>query len=264
MAYNNRVQQLWLTLKSIRKQFCKDVEVIVVDDGSDVDQLASKVVSNFKDMEIKTTLLQKEKKTWVNPCIPFNIGLREAKGDIIIIQSPECIHIGDVLGYVRRSLTSKNYLTFSCYSTSRHEHSKLGVLINTPDSLLEKEVLKIVSLFKSNGSANHASEDCWFNHPTFCPNQYHFLSAITRENLQDLGGFDERYGTGYCWDDNEFLWRVKQKGLCVQIVAPEHGFAIHQWHEKGALRGTCPEWYKNKAMFEEITKKSPTYHVSYL
>lgn len=35
--------------------------------------------------------------------------------------------------------------------------------------------------------------DCWYNHSVTNPKGYHFCSAITRKNLYDLGGFDERF-----------------------------------------------------------------------
>ena len=44
----------------------------------------------------------------------------------------------------------------------------------------------------------------------------------------DLGGFDERYGEGSSYDDDEFLHRVKLLGLNLKIVHDVIG--IHQWH----------------------------------
>jgi len=52
MSYFNRPSQLRLTLESIRSQQVEDVEVIIVDDGSDDEQSASRIAGVFDDLEI--------------------------------------------------------------------------------------------------------------------------------------------------------------------------------------------------------------------
>jgi GT2 family glycosyltransferase len=262
MAYHNRANQFWLTLKSIRRQN-QDVEIIVVDDGSDESQRASDVAIDFPELNIETIYLPKGERTWINPCIPFNIGFRKAKGETIVIQSPECLHIGNVLEYALRNRSESHYLAFSCYNLAEFTHAPLRDLRIFSDEVLNEQMKAMVSLEDASSDANTRRNDgCWFNHPVFCPKNYHFLSVLSKKNLDDLGGFDERYAEGYCWDDNEFLWRVKQMGLRVVTVPPTQGFVAHQWHTKGPLAGSCPEWHRNRRLFEEVTKKSKTYRVN--
>ena len=41
-----------------------------------------------------------------NPCIPYNIGIKAASGDIIVLQ-PEVMHIGDCLSFINDNLNEK-------------------------------------------------------------------------------------------------------------------------------------------------------------
>ena len=262
MAYHNRADQFWLTLMSIRRQK-QDVEIIVVDDGSDDNQRASDVAKGFPELNIEIIYLPKEKRTWVNPCIPFNIGIRRTKGEVIILQSPECLHVGNVLLYATRNRSESHYFAFSCYNLPEYPYAPLGNLKIFSDEVLDKKIKELVPLTDTSTDADTSrNAGCWFNHPVYCPKNYHFLSVISKRNLDDLGGFDERYAEGYCWDDNEFLWRVKQKGLHVVTIPPAQGFVAHQWHTKGLLSGGCPEWHRNRKLFEEVTKKSKIYQAN--
>lgn len=262
MAYRNRPQQLELTLKSIRRQGI-DVEIIIVDDGSILTEKADNVARKFPELDITVLYISEKERFWINPCVPFNVGIQKTKGDFIVLQSPECLHIGNVLEFSRRNISSGKYLCFSCYNLPKMSHGILHDFLSLSDSNLDEQIRVLVPLEDSSTDLNTRRGDgCWFNHPVYCPKNYHFLSVMSRENLEDLGGFDERYAEGYCWDDNEFLWRVRQKGLLVETVPPISGFVVHQWHSKGPVSGTCPEWYRNKNLFETVTKRSSTYKVN--
>jgi GT2 family glycosyltransferase len=69
----------------------------------------------------------------------------------------------------------------------------------------------------------------WYNHSIYNPGRFHFCSAIMREDLYDLGGFDERYAHGLGFDDNEFLNRILKKGMDVQMI--DDPFVVHQHHD---------------------------------
>jgi glycosyltransferase involved in cell wall biosynthesis len=65
-----------------------DIEIIIVDDGSD-----EKI--NFPDYRV---IRLDRNSEWRGPCIAYNIGFAEATGDIIMINSYECVHRGNVTG----------------------------------------------------------------------------------------------------------------------------------------------------------------------
>jgi GT2 family glycosyltransferase len=220
MAYYNRRRQFIQTLESILKySMQKDIELIVVDDASKESERLEDIVSFIS--WVKLIRLEPEYKSWTNPCIAYNVGFKEVKGNKVIIQNPECVHVGNILEYVENNLTDENYLTFSCLAVNE------------------------------NGTWKG-----WYNHPTIKPTNLHFCSAITKKNLDLLGGFDERFAHGLAYDDNEFLYRVKKSGLNVECI--EQPFVRHQYHSK-ADHFANPNYRelikRNKMIYENITLK---------
>lgn len=210
-AYYNRKDLFYKTLKSINGSSIKDIEVIAVDDCSSDEHRIEDLVSEFPFL--KVIRLEKENKWYVNPCIPYNIGFKEAKGDIIIIQNPECYHLDDVLSYVNKNLKKDDYFSFSCYSLTKENTDNIESVNKT--------------IFKNNG-ITHDGGDGWYNHNTYRPMGYHFCSAIYKSQLDELGGFDERYAEGIAFDDNELLVRIQKKGLNYKII--DEITVLHQWH----------------------------------
>lgn len=189
MSYYNRKQLLLNTLESFKQYDGIDYEVIVVDDASSDEHRLEDVPG------IKLIRVDPEDKTWVNPCIPFNMGFSYTIGDVVVLQNPECRHEGNILQYVMDNISDDNYLAFGC-----------------------------ISLNKDGSMA------MWYNHSVYRPCAYHFCSAITKKNLTELGGFDERYKDGTSYDDDEFILRVKRKGLNVMIV--DTPLVSHQCHHE--------------------------------
>lgn len=220
MAYYNRKEQFRQTFTSILKySINKGVELIIVDDASKESERLEDIVSCLS--WVKLIRIEPKDKCWVNPCIPYNIGFNKVTGDKVIIQNPECEHIGDILEFVENNLTDQNYITFACQARNQRGQFKQ-----------------------------------WYNHPTINPTNLHFCSAITKKNLDILGGFDERYSDGMCYDDNEFLHRVKRLGLSVECT--ENPYVIHQWHSKEEHLKN-PKYkelnVRNKTIFETLTMK---------
>lgn len=206
MAYYNRRDQLAKTIESI-KASNEEYEIILVDDGSepnqaliDIDSPGYRSISSPKD------------KTWVNPCIAYNKAISHAKGDIIIIQNPECMHVGNVLKYVKDNLKKYQYMAFSCLSWDQSEYNP-NEIINYP--------------------AGGQCQKGWYHHPVYNNRPYHFCCALHKENLNKLKGFDERFKDGPCYDDDDLVRRVQKLGL--QIVSPTEPFVVHQWHESGHI-----------------------------
>jgi GT2 family glycosyltransferase len=226
-AYHNRKELLFNTLKSIELNNNIDFEFIVVDDCSDDVHR----IEDFTDLFpfLKVIRIEKKDKWYINPCVVFNKGFKEAKGEIIIIQNPECLHIGNVLN-VASKIKDDEYISFGCYSINKEKTENLTNLINNNinDLNIESLIHIIEPEYKPVGSDG---DNGWYNHPMIRPVGYHFCSAITRKNLNDLGGFDERYAMGIAYDDDEFLVRVRKKGLNIKIIT--HPFVTHQWHYSG-------------------------------
>lgn len=247
MSYFNRRAQFLRTLTSIQESNYSNVEVIVVDDGSESKH-------RLEDIEgIKLIRVEPEDKTYINPCVPFNKGFSKATGDIIILQNPECIHIGDIITHAVENITDNNYIPYGCYSFDESNTNEIPLKVDA------KSMQEIVTRINKLPQIQPKTGDCgWYNHNTIIPTSYHYTAAITKRNLDILGGFDERFAHGIGFDDDEFLARVKHLGLKVEI--PNNmPIALHQWHyTNGGFEAQAnTDWslfHKNRILFEDVKR----------
>ncbi|OCA75545.1 glycosyltransferase family 2 protein [Chryseobacterium arthrosphaerae] len=267
-AYYNRKKLFENTLSSIVSQSpdpSMELEVIAVDDGSDEEERLEDLTEQYPFL--KVIRLEKADKWYFNSCIPFNIGFREAKGDIVILQNPECLHYGDVLKYTQKHINDSNYISFSCFSLGIESTDNLHTLLESPEKLQK---------LMADNNVGYIGDglDCWYNHSVTNPKGYHFCAAITKKNLYDLGGFDERFARGIAFDDNEFLHRVKLKGLQIEII--DQPIVLHQNHYQKISYTTDKnllddETYqkrlklaeKNRILFELVTKSDKPWRANY-
>jgi len=250
IAYYNRKAHFLNTLRSMKKSKYKDFEVIVVDDGSDD-------VHRIKDLEkefgfLRVIRIEKHEKRHTNPCVPFNIAIGETKGDIIIIQNPETLHYNDVLDYTANHIDKNKYLAFT--TTNKDIMNVLNGF-----NWNEKEITDVIKIHFNDTMNNQ-----WYCHRLFRPEAYNFCTAITREDLKELNGFDERYAFGIERDDVEFLTRIKRKGM--NIVFVDDVIVIHQKHalfnyqnpRLNELRNYNHRLFAQTTAIENIIKVNPT------
>lgn len=241
MSYYNRLEQLIYTLKQFENSIYKDFEVVIVNDASSKEHNIDELIYMFK-YPIKLINISdewKKEKGYLNPCIPYNIAFKHAIGKKVIIQNPECCHIGDLIDYVDKNLDENDYFTFSCLSLDENITKQMR-------NIFDKTTKNLVKL---NGT--------WYNHPTINCRNLHFTSAIFKSKLDILGGFDEKYAFGYCYDDDEILFRIKKLGLNVKCISPDDNpSVIHQWHQSYYLdnKNINNLNNRNKLLFEELKK----------
>jgi len=222
-AYYNRRKLFSNTLKSISESKHKnDIEIIVVDDASKDNERIDDFPNMF-DLNIKVIRIDEQNKHWINPCIPFNIGFKEAHSDVIILQNPECIHYGDVIDYTLNNIDKNLYLNYAAYSIDNNNVNK----INNLENVTIKDITNIINPLKNEPTILDGVNG-WYNHSIYKPVKLHFCSAIMKSDLDDLGGFDERFANGIAYDDNEFLLRIKRKNMKIQMI--DKPFVIHQYH----------------------------------
>ncbi len=259
-AYYNRKQLFIKTLNSIKQQNSSSLlEVIAVDDGSDENERLEDLVEQFPFL--KVIRLDKDTKWYFNSCIPFNIGFKAARGEQIILQNPECIHYTSILEYTNKNLKSNKFLSFACYSLDKPHSDNIDRLLNS-DTL--KKAMERNPHFTMDGEMG------WYNHSHYRPVLYHFCAAITKEDLYDLGGFDERYALGIGGDDIELIYRIKLKGMTPKIIDSQ--IVLHQNHYRQLDGKTHEEihrqkkidYARNSDLFEHVTKTNAFWRVNYL
>lgn len=223
MAYYRRNPQLRRTLLSMEKSLYKDFNVIIVDDASEEDIILPEV-----SFHIDIISISKEEKTWTNPEPAYNRGfykaLVEYSPDIIILQNPECMHIGDVLSYTAENISDENYIPFRCIALDKQ---------TTFDESID--IIPIIDTCQHGASIE--GPIAWYNHPVYRNCHLDYCAAISAKNMIDINGYDERFMTGIAYSDNYLVHRIQQLGL--RIEAPEFPLVAHQWHYE--------DWYwKNK------------------
>ena len=250
MAYYNRRPLLFNTLRGLEAQKNDGLEIVIVDDGSTSEHEIFDVCDLF-DLNIKLLRIEPGDKkitnpyadTRQNPCIPFNLGFKQAIGRAVVLQNPECIHVGNLVSHVRSNIGANKYLSYACYSIDFRNTGRI--------TGGEEPAKVIIPINNATHKAN--CDNAWYNHSKYNPSLLHFCSAMTRDDLYDLGGFDERYSNGLAYDDNDFLMRVQRKGM--RIVQIDQPFVIHQAH-KSAFPGDWATMGKMMAINHDILQKA--------
>tara|TARA_Y100000034_G_scaffold130671_1_gene189653 strand:+ start:3883 stop:4695 length:813 start_codon:yes stop_codon:yes gene_type:complete len=260
MAYHNRKPLLLHTLRSIAASTqAKYTEVIIVDDGSSDDHRLEDIVDDYPFV-IKLIRQETEDKWYINPCIPFNLGIKEATGDIIVIQNPECFHLGDVLKFAT-AIDDDTYYSYHAYSLSKEKTEKMDCIDpKMINELGNKVTTSSLPFGLENKTMNMEGGDGYYNHYQYRPTGYHFCAITKRRNMEDLGGFDERYATGSGFDDNELVERVKRKGLKLLLVS--YPMVLHQNHYEGWKRPDPSLIHQNLKLFNEVTLQETTWRVN--
>lgn len=258
-TYYNRRLELYRTLKTMERSKVKDFEYVIVDDASSEEHRIGDLVQHFKFVKLKR--IEPGQKTYYNPCIPYNLAISLAEGDIIMLQSPECMHIGDPIQHAIDNVKYGNYIVYSCYSLPPHRSSQFGNLnYNLDNEPFEKQISNLVGGFRPIGCDNGGRFNSWFTHPIYRTRAFNFLSAMTMKDMRELGGFDERFADGFAFDDTDFLERVKKKQMAIKII--ERPFCVHQYHPPVTMNipNFAEKERRNRLLCEQL-KKEPHYYV---
>jgi glycosyltransferase involved in cell wall biosynthesis len=195
IPYYNRRNLLINVLKSFTLR--DDMEIIVIDDGSSPEH-------RVDDLGVRVIRLEKG-DAWRGPCVAYNVGFKASTGDYIMINSSECIHVGDVIGYVFNNINPDTYMAFSTYMSRKTD--RFGTLAGI------KSRLSYTNFWGVHSSVGN-----------FIP----YCGVIAKDKMDILGGYDERFAIGIGFDDYDFTHRINNLGL--KMVCIDDPFVVHQWH----------------------------------
>lgn len=236
IPYYNRRDKLINVLKSI--DFSYPIEIVLVDDGSDKEH----EVYDLPNIYPAIKLIRLERKGWSGTAIPLNIGFNKASGNMVMINSSECIHIGNVVEYVFRNFKSDSYMAFSCLMGREN--------IDIRDFLWDKPKKFLKQIDKFNSKYELPSQRTWWGVHLTVGNFIAYCAVISKKNMDLLGGYDERFVAGVGYDDYDFIHRVKNLGL--NMICVDKPFVFHQWHKPTDYPNT-----KNLELLKMLNEKFP-------
>ena len=189
-----RAKLLRHTLDSIFVQQ-GDYEVIVVEDGWDDGETEMLCKEQYPVKYLRRT--KRPDLPFSNPAIPANMGIRAAKGEILILQNAECSHV------------SPN-------------------LIKTLSERVTEDTAQFPRVEALDVNGGHL---LWFTHENdgLAQRRFFFCGAILRKTIIDIGGYDEDYLYA-AYDDNDLSDRLQAMGI-KEVVNPDL-LVYHQWHER--------------------------------
>jgi len=235
ITHFNRKDLLIKTIRSIAAfESSKYAEFVVVDDASGEQQSVEGISELFPELDIKTVSIKPNEKWWSCPCPTINKGVSESNGEIIILQGAEIAHAGDIVSDVQR-IKDNEYFVYGCLSVKENENS-----------LIESRISEIKG-------------DIWYQHSQYNSRCYNFCTAITRKDFYELGGFDERYGDGIAYGDDDFIRRVRLKGMNVMQIDKPH--TLHQYHPPMQSKPCGNNNISDKELFDKICATEKTYRV---
>lgn len=196
MTTHNRAELLDSTLQSIFKQAFNNYEVVIVDDGNDADTpvLCGNYIKNFGRPIQYFRLNRKKNAGYNNPAYPNNVGLRQAKGEYVILQNAECRHANNEIIARFVAETGPNEAVFGQVETLNEYGMGMSFYCH-----------------RALGQG---------------PRPFFFCGCLRREWFNKLRGFDEDY-TYYGYDDVDFADRLVKAGVTFKFTDIE---IQHQWH----------------------------------
>lgn len=207
MPYWNRQELLDRSLAAYRRHY-DDIEICIADDGSDPSVKADGCVVSY--LPKKTEVLC--------PVTPINAAVASASGDTIVLTNPEIYHPEPVLDELERELNEigdMGYVTASCRDGDTWiAHSSVDA---TPTA--------------NRGPRPEGS-------------QFHFCAMFRRSLWDRIGGMDEEYRAGACFDDNDLLWRLEDSGAIFR-----HRDDLVVEHTRTGGTWPADQWMINRKLF---------------
>jgi len=235
--YYKRSSQLHNSLISFQHHYKdrNDYEVIVVEDiknynNAEEHEKLLKVLKFYTqnaDKVVNIKLIKSSFENCYNPAPLFNLGVKNASGEYLIITNPEIFHKDNILSACDDILSKydDHYIVFSCLNVDEYPKS-----VSDFDEFTFKPKM-------------------WYQHLKYRNALFHFCSCLSKRQYEEIGGFDEIYSLGIAYDDDDFRETINKAGI--QFIATDSFLTLHQDH--GSVFDKLPDYEKrlnrNKALY---------------
>jgi glycosyltransferase involved in cell wall biosynthesis len=177
LPYFERQQAALNALALIERHYADlDLEVIVVDDGSP----EPFVMPPPGRVDMKLVRLP-TKNHAASTCVPWNRGVEEASGNIVVLSCVEMLHEAPVLRAMRHEILRRE-------ETYRDDLTYVSAAVWCPE------------------------QSRWHVHSSLGKPPLNFLMMMRASLFYKVGGFDEEYREGMAFDDADFSMRLQATG----------------------------------------------------
>lgn len=225
--FYNRKEYLYKTLEAYGLyDSVNDAEFIIVDDVSDPAHKLTDIHMIFPNLNIRVIEIEKADKVWQNCCtVPYNIGIKNAKSDIIAVTNPENFPIGDVIKSAIGRTKENTHVIYGCYS---FDEAISQDIISSETN--HNKISEIQNVIKSQNKRNVEvdGENGWYQHSIYRPKGYCFFATLTKNDFKKINGFNDCYADGTAYGDVDFIYRITQAGI--NVVQIDNPFVLHLYH----------------------------------
>jgi len=212
-----------------------NVEVIVVNDGT-VDstcQVCKKYSNKLNIKYIFTGYRNKDKLIWRSPSAAINTGVKEAKGEYILLASPEILVLDDCIEEMIETLDKDKKSLVITYG--KNDNKKILKLLNNKD------------LIEIKNNYDKLDNQLDTNLP--------FFMAMTKNEFNHIGGYDEELGKGYCFDDADFVDRLLDNNCRYVKIGARVIHLFHSRDKREGLMDRVSAWQENKSLYDKKTQQ---------
>jgi hypothetical protein len=195
--YENNIELLFMALITLNKSINDNFEVVIVYNKS-IEDITWLKLYGFK---FSVKIIKNDDNNKNTVVMNYNLALYNCIGKIIVIQKSECIHLGDIPEYIMKNFKYDQYLSFPCYSSN--SVCVNDYILNNIDRIYINNIEDLVK------NINNNIVPVWNQHSALNNKNLNFCTVIGRDYLDILGGFSEKYVDGYCFEDEDLIYRIK-------------------------------------------------------
>lgn len=238
MPYVSRASQLARTLTSFARQNnAPSYEVVIVNDGPMDDQLRDLCAWGEQVMGTPIRLFNTGRTyNFRGPAYPWNCAARAARGQILLLQSPEIMHVGEVMAEMYRAMEGKQrpYYCARCLSLSAEDTGTIMLDEIGKDSL-----------------RRFTPANCEVYVGETNPRLFYFCAGILKADFEALGGLEE--GFQYlAYEDDYFAFLVRRNKYDCRILNETDSYVMHQYHERPICNGYYQAANQSKALLDKL------------
>lgn len=225
----NRPEILYRVLYTLFRQKDSNYEVLVSnDDSPDRYKETLAVCTEFEKLGMPLrhfyTGQYKRGEGWSVETYPYNVGIRHAEGDIILLNSGDVMSVtNSIQQHRQRQLVEDKVYISTVHALTLAVQDKIDTYPwkeNTASLLFKGSCYK---MFTGKGTSYTTAYDL-----EDAASPYHFQMSVRRNHMHAIRGFDEDfYGIMGCGDD-DLANRLRRFGL--HFVFATEILAIHQHH----------------------------------